>query len=309
MAPVTLLVPNELAGITARRSLATGVLPGTTGVAGLYISTLPRLAEQLAAASLSPRVPATRAFVAAAWRTALNDDPGVFSGVKDHVATIRALTDAHRDLRDLDEDALDAVAASGALQHSLIDLHRTVSAARRKDTAMTRWSFFTPPRGGSANVPTRSWARSSSISPSSCPMLRSTWRGSWPTQLGLTVLAGLVGDAKADAVVLRDARGPWTASRCHDSGVPDCHRDSSRIRFGRRSATCGSRADRFLDNDRTATDCSPLRTFDPVRQATSRAARHRRPHGQRTGSSRRRRTSHLQRLPRDSRTGTRLPTP
>ena len=43
MKPVTLLLPNNLAGVAARRFLA------QTGIAGLFLATLPRLAEQLAA--------------------------------------------------------------------------------------------------------------------------------------------------------------------------------------------------------------------------------------------------------------------
>ena len=49
MKPVTLLLPNNLAGVVARRFLA------LTGIAGIYLATLPRLAEQLAAGVCSHR--------------------------------------------------------------------------------------------------------------------------------------------------------------------------------------------------------------------------------------------------------------
>ena len=79
MAPVTILLPNNIAGIVARRHLAAG-LPGRgPGVAGLYLSTLPRLAEQLASATLHPRRPAAGAVTAAAWRAALEEAPGCFA--------------------------------------------------------------------------------------------------------------------------------------------------------------------------------------------------------------------------------------
>ena len=42
MAPVTLLLPNNIAGIVARRHLAAGLTGGTTGVAGLIWSRSPR---------------------------------------------------------------------------------------------------------------------------------------------------------------------------------------------------------------------------------------------------------------------------
>src|SRR6266540_3274014 len=65
MKPATLLLPNNLTGVIARRYLAT---KGPVG--GLYLATLGRLAEQLTAGLLAPRRPATRPIVAATWRTA-----------------------------------------------------------------------------------------------------------------------------------------------------------------------------------------------------------------------------------------------
>jgi ATP-dependent helicase/nuclease subunit B len=123
MTPVTLLLPNNLAGITARRFLASEPL----GIAGLYLATLPRLAEQLAAGLLAPRRPAARPIVAATWRTALAKAPGVFESVADHPATIRALAAAHRELGDLSDSALDKVAQTSGLGRDLIRLHRQVT--------------------------------------------------------------------------------------------------------------------------------------------------------------------------------------
>jgi ATP-dependent helicase/nuclease subunit B len=123
MAPVTLLLPNNLAGITARRFLASS--PG--GVAGLYLATLPRLAEQLAAGVLAPRRPAARPIIAATWRTALAKAPGRFEKVADHPSTIQALAAAHRELRDLSDAALDQVAGATGLGPDLIRLHRQVT--------------------------------------------------------------------------------------------------------------------------------------------------------------------------------------
>ncbi len=120
MAPVTLLLPNNLAGVVARRQLA------TTGIAGLFLATLERLAEQLAASVLSPRRPATRPIVAATWRTALSKAPGIFEDVADHPSTIQALASAHRELRDLSEPALDKVAGASVLGPDLVRLHRQI---------------------------------------------------------------------------------------------------------------------------------------------------------------------------------------
>lgn len=121
MAPVTLLLPNNLAGVVARRNLATGA-----GIAGLTLATVRRHAEQLGATSLAPRRPATGPVVAAAWRSALADAPGVFASVADHPTTVRALVTAHRQLRDLSDDALDSVAETSTLCAELVRLHRLV---------------------------------------------------------------------------------------------------------------------------------------------------------------------------------------
>lgn len=67
MAPVTVIVPTNLAGIAARRHLAQGV-NGLSGIAGIEVSTLARLAERFAAPALAHRRPTTGVVLAAAWR-------------------------------------------------------------------------------------------------------------------------------------------------------------------------------------------------------------------------------------------------
>ncbi|MEV5967860.1 PD-(D/E)XK nuclease family protein [Kribbella sp. NPDC051952] len=121
MTPVTLLLPNNLTGVIARRHLA------RTGIAGLYLATLERLAEQLAASDLSPRRPATRPIVAATWRTALSKAPGIFEEVAEHPSTIQALASAHRELRDLSDPALDRIVDTSTLGPDLVRLHRHVT--------------------------------------------------------------------------------------------------------------------------------------------------------------------------------------
>lgn len=127
MTPVTLLLPNNLAGVIARRHLA------RSGVAGLYLATLERLAEQLAAGVLSPRRPATRPIVAATWRTALSKAPGIFEEVAEHPSTIQALASAHRELRDLTDPALEKVTHASTLGPDLVRLHRHVTTELAAD--------------------------------------------------------------------------------------------------------------------------------------------------------------------------------
>lgn len=128
MAPVTIVVPNNIAGILARRHLAANGAADQSGVAAIYISTLARLAEQLATVHLTPRRPTTAAIRASAWRKALNADAGAFGAVKDHPATIRALVNAHLELRDLTDAGLDQVASRSSLAKEVVRLHRQVVA-------------------------------------------------------------------------------------------------------------------------------------------------------------------------------------
>ena len=111
LAPVSVLVPGNLCGVIARRNLAGGVA-GRPGVAGLSVLTVDRLAERVAASGLTGagRRPATSPVVAAAWRRALAEEAGVFGPVAAHPATVQALAAAHRELREVDEAALERIA-------------------------------------------------------------------------------------------------------------------------------------------------------------------------------------------------------
>jgi hypothetical protein len=134
LAPVTVLVPSDQAGVLVRRALAHG-FGGRPGVAGLSVLTLDRLAERIAGPALagSGRRPVTEPVLAAAWRRALAGDPGVFATVAEHPATVRALARAYRELREVDGAALAAVAAYGPVQADLVRLHGRVEALLQHD--------------------------------------------------------------------------------------------------------------------------------------------------------------------------------
>ena len=137
MAPVTLIVPSNLCGTIARRTLAATLRDeGRRGVAGLTILTLDRLAELVAAPQLTAagRRPATAPVLAAAWRRELAADARSFEPVAQHPATVRALAEAHRALRDLSAAALDGLAATGTLPADVVELHRRVA-----DRLAGRW--------------------------------------------------------------------------------------------------------------------------------------------------------------------------
>jgi len=126
MAPVTVLVPNNIAGVVARRFLAHGLSDHGNGIAGIYFTTLPRLAEQLAAPTLTARGrrPATRPVTAATIRRRLDADPGIFEPVSRHPSTSRALAQAMTALRDVDETTLSTLTTASSLVKDVVRLYR-----------------------------------------------------------------------------------------------------------------------------------------------------------------------------------------
>ncbi len=197
LAPVTVLVPNNIAGIVARRALASGLAAGRTGIAGIHFTTLSRLAEQLAAPMMSPRTPMTDAALAAAWRAELADDPGLFGAVRDHPATIRALTAASRELGELTADELIQVETGGRLQQELVSLHRRVTDRIRSQSYDTvelltaaAGAVATPSAGAVVfYLPQR-------LTPSEVALARAI-----ANRADCTVILGLTGERRADAAV------------------------------------------------------------------------------------------------------------
>jgi hypothetical protein len=206
MTPVTMLLPNNVAGVVARRHLAGGLTGETTGVAGLHLVTIGRLADQLASPTLTAaaRRPATRPIVAAAWRAALTEDPGIFEPVADHPATIRALTRSHRELRDLSEVALDAVAGASNLGRDLIRLHRVVRHRLTGD-----WYDTTDVLRAAAELcagkPDACRALGAIVLylPQALTRAEAAFASALAARSDLSVLAGLTGHRRADEAVHR----------------------------------------------------------------------------------------------------------
>jgi hypothetical protein len=130
LAPVTVVVPSNHVGVTARRLLAGGVLgpvaSGGVGVAAVGFLTTYRLAELLGAATLAAagRRPVSTPVVAAALRRALADDAGVFGPVAGHPATETALVATYTELSDVGRDGLTALAGAGPRARDVVDICR-----------------------------------------------------------------------------------------------------------------------------------------------------------------------------------------
>ena len=97
LAPVTVIVPSNLAGLTARRLLGAGTI-GHGGIVNVSFVTPFRLAELLSADRLLDSHPLTNPVLGAAVRLALADDPGPFAPVADHYATEAALAALYAEL-------------------------------------------------------------------------------------------------------------------------------------------------------------------------------------------------------------------
>ena len=207
LAPVSVLVPANLCGVVARRVLARGVA-GRCGVAGLLVLTVDRLAERIAAPALTGagRRPATSAVLAAAWRRALAGDAGVFAPVAAHPVTVQALADRHRELREVDDAALDAIAGSGPVASDLVRLHRVVAgllAARWYDPVDLRRTAAGLLRGGprlGSEIGAVVLFLPQDLPLSATAMLREL------AGAGIRVVAGMTGDGRADAGVLETLR-------------------------------------------------------------------------------------------------------
>ena len=135
LAPVTVVVPNHYVGLAARRALGRQERNDTRGVAAVAFHTAYSLAEHLGGTEMAGRGRrgVSNAVIAAAVRTALRRDPGHFRGVETHPATERALTRAHRELSELDDGQIDALARQSSRAADVVRVHREVATALEED--------------------------------------------------------------------------------------------------------------------------------------------------------------------------------
>ena len=96
LAPVTVIVPTNAVGVTARRRLG-----ADGGVAAIELVTPGRLAERIAGADLAAagRRPVSTPLIDITVREVLRHAPGHYESVADHPSTVTSLRDLHRELR------------------------------------------------------------------------------------------------------------------------------------------------------------------------------------------------------------------
>jgi ATP-dependent helicase/nuclease subunit B len=129
-APVTVVVPSNVAGLSVRRLIGSGRVGGAGGLINVAFVTPYELAATLATPRLD-RVPLTEAALVAAVRAQLaHDRDGFFSGVAGHRATEQALCAVYDELAGAHEATLDALAAApSARTRAVVE---TVRAVRRR---------------------------------------------------------------------------------------------------------------------------------------------------------------------------------
>jgi ATP-dependent helicase/nuclease subunit B len=139
LAPVTIVVPSNYVGVASRRLLAAGTLGSVcdrgAGVAAVSFVTVYRLAELLGSTHLAAqsRRPVSTPVLAAALRGALTQDPGIFAPVAGHAATETALVAAYRELRDLSDGALAALARRSERATDVVRLHKAARASLKQE--------------------------------------------------------------------------------------------------------------------------------------------------------------------------------
>jgi ATP-dependent helicase/nuclease subunit B len=138
LAPVTVVVPSNHAGVTARRALASqagAITSRGVGIIGVNFLTPHRLAELLGAARLAGggRRPTSGPVIAAGLRRSLRADPGVFAPVAAHPATEESLVSAYAELADISAEALERLAGASPRAADVVRLCRTTRFALTAD--------------------------------------------------------------------------------------------------------------------------------------------------------------------------------
>ncbi len=122
LAPVTVVVPTNTAGVMFRRALGR-----RGGIAGVTFLTIYRLGDLLVGGSLAAagRRPVTTPIVGAALTVAVGRTAGPLRSAGPHQATIDALIRVHHELRELDPAAVDRLARAGSpLVRNVVAVHR-----------------------------------------------------------------------------------------------------------------------------------------------------------------------------------------
>jgi RecB family exonuclease len=210
LAPVTVAVPSNYAGLSLRRRLGSGELSlaavsGRDGLVNVRFLVLARVAELLGAPSLAAqgRRPLTAPVRAEAIRAALAADPGLFRDVAEHTATERSLDATFRDLRQAPPEALDAVAHRSPRAEQVVRLfldfrRRTATYYDEEDLTLAAAEAVRNRSPALRDVGHVVLYLPRRLSPGERTLVEAL-----AATGGLTAIIGLAGDAEADASARR----------------------------------------------------------------------------------------------------------
>lgn len=213
LAPVTVVVPSNHVGVAARRLLASGTLGPTcrhgVGLVAVAFVTPYRVAELLGAPALAAtgRRPVSTPVIAAAMRASLYEKPGLFAPVAEHPATETALVATYRELREVSAKGLDAIAVTTRRAADVVRLHR----ATRMRLEPAWYDEQDLMRAAAASLATNAVAATDLGAVVVYLPQRVSRHGAMlfaaiAAACDVTVLAGTVGEARADADVLAAVR-------------------------------------------------------------------------------------------------------
>ncbi len=215
LAPVTVIVPANHVGVTARRALASGRLGAVSeagaGVAAVTFLTVYRLAELLGAARLaaSGRRPVSTPVVAAGLRGALAVDAGMFAPVAAHAATETALVGAFGELSDVSGAGLDELARASRRARDVVGLCRRARAALSPawydEADLTESAIAAVERADTRRLE-RDLGHLAVYLPQDLLQRQARLVAAVAERCPATVIAGFTGVAAADAGVVRSLR-------------------------------------------------------------------------------------------------------
>lgn len=246
LTPVTVVVPSNLAGLTARRLLAGGVgeapgvregSSGRRGLVNIDFVTPYQLAARLGTGAMAEagRLPVTGPVLHAAVRAALKNHVGTFEPVARHVATELAVARTHAELSRVRPDTLDRLRNSDRARTrdlvALVDDVRSRLAEYHDEDDLVHAALAVVESGDAVvgDVGSLVLYLLDDLSPALVDLLRAL-ASRQPTQ----IVVGLTGDDEADAgaravaeAVGADAPGPWEldlvtpATRLIEAADPD----------------------------------------------------------------------------------------
>jgi len=204
LAPVTVIVPSNFAGLAARRMLGGGSL-GVSGVANVNFMTPFRLAQLVAVGQLRTK-PLTNPVLGAGVRRALAEDPHHFRRVSDHQSTERALAAIAGELSNVSAASLTEIEQSGSNAEAIVSIYRSIRSHLRgfHDEADIARAASHRPDLADVLAPYGQlvWYLPG---PTSAP-LASFLRSALGVVNGATVIAALTGDRSIDNEVYRSLR-------------------------------------------------------------------------------------------------------